>query len=380
MQFSGTFFDKGFAAVEADSLEDLFSKVSTPGYSMDQVRCFCSAGLQPDGRPFWLESRLGIPAMFEAQLGAHIFDEGFRTLFANRNGRSPNSTPDNSPATDDDIPIVSAEVPDEIFTGDKLALCINEVCPFSQEEVKDTKDPLLFIEFDKGNGTTEKICVSLEYFEAYVRSENDEGKEIVGLHLANIQCKGEGEARSFHLSEKVWVGSVLNNSSLLRKSFVDLYSCAVKRRNELLILKETKDLWSRILFWISDFYVFSQDEGAAKRLQTPTGRCHFMTKFYFTKVEAKRLGRRLMPNSVPLRIALDLLIVKRAGENAATEAADSHEVCTAHDIAPLLVTCFGVKNYFTRKKYHNKEEFKRKKQEWIVQGGREGGSDVRFAL
>jgi hypothetical protein len=95
----------------------------------------------------------------------------------------------------------------------------------------------------------------LEYFEAYVRSENDEGKEIVGLHLAKIQCKGEGEARSFHLSDKVWVGPVLKRSSLLRKSF----SCAVKRRNELVILKVTKDLWSRILFWISDFYVFSED-------------------------------------------------------------------------------------------------------------------------
>jgi hypothetical protein len=92
---------------------------------MEQVRCFCSAGLQHDGRPFWLESRLGIPAMFEAQLGAGVFDEGFRTLFADRNGRSPNSTPDNSPVTDDVIefvrviPIVSAGVPDEFFTDDK---------------------------------------------------------------------------------------------------------------------------------------------------------------------------------------------------------------------------------------------------------------------
>jgi hypothetical protein len=130
-----------------------------------------------------------------------------------------------------------------------------QVCPFSQEEASRIKDPL-FIEFDKGNGTAKKLCVCLEYFETYMRIQNDGGKEIVSLHLEKIQCKGKGEARSFHLSNNVWVGTILEMSSLLRKCFLDLYSCAVKWRNELVILKDKKDWGSHILFWISDFYVY----------------------------------------------------------------------------------------------------------------------------
>jgi hypothetical protein len=71
-----------------------------------------------------------------------------------------------------------------------------------------------------------------------------------------------------------------------------------------------------------------------------------------------------MPNSDPLKIALKMLMLKRAEDNDATKDADSHEVCTAHGIAALLTTCFSLKTFFTRKKYHNStEEFKRQKQE-----------------
>ena len=81
----------------------------------------------------------------------------------------------------------------------------------------------------------------------------------------------------------------------------------------------------------------------------------FMSPFYFSKEEAENLGKLLMPNSADLQTTISIMLEGKAGDGAL-------EVCASHDIAPVLLVAFGIKNGF-----HKNEQFKKEKKKWIKQ-------------
>lgn len=226
----------------------------------------------------------------------------------------------------------SPKDPDSV-SGISDAFCISEKCPFLWEDLEHVPEPL-FLKF--GN---EILCVSGEYFKVFVERAMNAGKNIMDLPLGNVECKSN-EKRSFQMSKKVWIESVLE-SKTLRKGFKDIYRCAIRRNTDVVFLKEyDKDLWSRVLFWVSDFYVFGKDKGARERLETPVSDerfCPFMTDFDFSQSEALFiLGKFLMPNGQKLQ---DFI-----GASFVAELAERGSACTSHALAPHLCTGFFSEN------------------------------------
>jgi len=52
----------------------------------------------------------------------------------------------------------------------------------------------------------------------FVETELEETKKPTNLWIQNVQCR-DGNERCFHLSEHVWIGSMLEHSKSLRDIF-----------------------------------------------------------------------------------------------------------------------------------------------------------------
>lgn len=145
----------------------------------------------------------------------------------------------------------------------------------------------------------------------------------------------------------------------------------IDREQQLQFLMEEKELWLRIRIWVSDFLVGFSD--AQERLTIPPeedGITPFMSPFYFSKEEAENLGKLLMPDMSDLQTTISTMLEGKARDGAL-------EVCASHDIAPVLLVAFGIKNGF-----HKNEQFKKGKKKWIKQREKyrkKGSSEVSAA-
>ena len=83
------------------------------------------------------------------------------------------------------------------------------------------------------------------------------------------------------------------------------------------------------------------------------GVCPFMSPFYFTKKEAMALGKLLMPDTKDLLTTIQHLQDQKVSEG-------SFEVCTSHDIAPVLMIAFT-----TKKGFNKQDAFKKEKKKWV---------------
>jgi hypothetical protein len=371
MKFSGSFCGKEFSGIAASSPQELYQNLAgaEPVVPMEELRCWALVdNAATAGGTVWMEILLSLPRFFESV--AEFFHHEVTIVFKKKPCHSPESSPQNSPDKDEsqllavqqslsELGLVevttssSSEPPSGALSprGYDTPNIINEVDPFTLEEIEAIEDPLLLHFHKRLSVKVETLCVGLSGFEQFVQSESAKGKSLINLELKQIRCKS-GQLRNFVVTKQVWVRSILKQSKTLRNSFTNFFSCAILREDQLEEMKQEKDFWKRIKFWISDFLSFEESQ---HRLTLPPadGESHWMSPFYFSAEEAEYVGSIMMPNTITLKETLDSMMEGKASAGAV-------EVCASHDLAPVFITAFGMQHSF-----HKDAAFKKEKKAWI---------------
>ena len=373
-QFTGYLSDKQFHGfTEAASPSDLYPLwKSADDPPLEEMRCWLL--LKTPSSSVWVEVVLDIPSYFDS-LKSH-FEDQISIEFRAKGKSSPNSSPHPSPSkessgvdTEETVqvteslstlgmsdglstPTAGSHVTFKVQSIDFSEL-VNDKDPFTMEHVEEITDPLL-LRFPKQEIThrQDTLCVSLDGFERFVRSEADAGNNLIGLELNRVVCKG-GRELSFVLGKDVWLLSILEHSREIRNSFRDFLKCSIARENQLQGMQNDKEFWQRVLFWVSDFLDFRASQERLTLPPAEDGITPFMSPYYFSKEEAHGLGGLYMPNTASLHANLLLMLEEKAGEGAL-------EVCASHDIAPVLLIGFGIKKGDLKN-----EKFKSDKKKWI---------------
>ena len=111
---------------------------------------------------------------------------------------------------------------------------------------------------------------------------------------------------------------------------------------------ECKDIFDRVLYWISDLLDF---QNASDRLSIPIGddnAPHFMNAFYYDEDEAKYLRQFELPNLQTLTVFLRETLEQKAIDGCT-------ELCTSHDLSPILQSAFKVKWGFNKEQKFKKQ-------------------------
>ena len=115
---------------------------------------------------------------------------------------------------------------------------------------------------------------------------------------------------------------------------------------ELEILHSNKELIERLKIFIYDLLKFSSNDQSAQRLQTMLSRNYFeyyFTPYYFTETEIDYLVNFPTSSGLILKDLLDMFRKSKLEEGV-------NEVCTSHDIAPIMYKTFDIKKGFEKDK------------------------------
>lgn len=369
MKFSGSICGTEFSGITAQSLQDLYLIVADETtVPIEAVRCWTLMDTPIAGVTVWAEIQLLVPGFFEKM--SDLLPDEVTIVFKKKPCNSPESSPQNSPEKDGSqllavqqslsesgLVEVNTSSSDENSSGAlsprgyDASNIINDVDPFTLEDVETIEDPLLLHFHKRLSVEIETICIGLSGLEHFVQSESDAGKNLINLELKGIRCKN-GQQRNFVVSKQVWVRSILKQSKTLRNSFTEFFSCAILREDQLDEMKREKDFWKRIMFWISDFLSFEESQ---HRLTLPPadGESQWMSPFYFSAEEAQYVGSLMMPNTITLQDTLKNMMEGKASAGAV-------EVCASHDLAPVFMTAFA-----TPRAFHKDTSFKKEKKDWI---------------
>ena len=355
--FEGNLFGQHFEPTEAESPAKLYqclvemSACSHP--PMEGVRCW----LFYTDTETWIEFHLTIPTFYDRL--KDLF-EGYgvtKVEFRKAAQSSPNTSPDNSPSKDSNGTGQDVGLRQSFSTISRTSetiidfeSCINDMDPFTLQDVKEIEDPIAVF-FPKRHREGDVLCMSLESLENFVRTETEAGKNIFNLELKRVTCKG-GRQLSFIFNQHVWMALLLQHSRKFRPQFRDYLLSSTLREASLEDMKADNALWEKILFWASDLLDFAS---AQERLTIPweDGVTPFMTPYYFSKDEADTVGKLMMPNTISLQQIMQTMLEEKA-------SAGSLEVCTSHDIFPLLAIAFQLP-----KGFHKQGNFMNRKKAWL---------------
>jgi hypothetical protein len=212
--FAGYLLNKRFGATEAATPCDLYGlwkSASDP--PMEEVRCWVLLKTTMYTSSVWVEVILDLPNYFDNMKG--YLEDKIMIEFQAKGTPLPNTTsPHPSPSKEIDInPEETVQVTESLSTlglasttvstptagsgrpsphgAFDISELVNDKDPFTMEDVAEIKDSL-FLCFPKQQFTAgqDVLCVNLNSFEQFVRSEADAGKNLIGLELNWVMCKG----------------------------------------------------------------------------------------------------------------------------------------------------------------------------------------------
>jgi len=354
VSFSGSAFNKPFKNVEVSGLTALCQELKI---EPNKIRCWVS-----DGDGFWMEVNTKKPSMldklFDRVTRDNLNKKEHQVIFRNRKEHSPNSSPHVTDPLAKDGPVLvrrmsslALDAPNQYRPG----LQINRLCPFTREEIS-SLDPadLIFFEPDlNSSASTSFVAVDRDSLEGYIKMECQTGKNLDQIVIRAVETnkkevvdgKEQWATRDIMLKHTVWM-IITKQSQVLRHMWCDV-SVAQCARVEVLKELQGSDLGNRVRYWIADLMTFS---GAEDRLsEFGEGYPPFMTPFYFNKKEAEFISQ------VPVDSGY---LGDKLTEMVRTKAT-AGEVCTSHDLAPLLQRSLDV-----QKNFHKDAGFKKAKAAW----------------
>ncbi|KAJ3156964.1 hypothetical protein HDU89_002372 [Geranomyces variabilis] len=233
----------------------------------------------------------------------------------------------------------------------------NTINPFTQEEVKDLEQEVTISE---GQVT---IRVKGEYLLGFVKSKLAAGKSMNEIEIA-------ADDVTVKLTTDVWVTCLLrSNQCQYRASrvatrqaqgwylhkfvdapdllalVIDMCSAMNAYADRLKQLHREPDLFSRIKILVNDVLTYGKDPEAQERLESEPGATLYMSSVYFTRDEADRLLSFPGGTGLTLKQTLEVMMASKMSAAQSGQSRD-FQICTSHDIAPVLVDHFGIRKGF----------------------------------
>src|SRR5436305_436511 len=114
------------------------------------------------------------------------------------------------------------------------------------------------------------------------------------------------------------------------------YEIELKKLHE-----ENKSLFYKIQIFINDLLTLGSSENARSRLEeNPTAKL-FFSDVYFSEEEIEYLLDFPTTSGLPVSKLLDVALSNKI---------DSHQLCSSHDLAPLIQQVFNVRKGFQKEK------------------------------
>ncbi|KAJ3047809.1 hypothetical protein HK097_011150 [Rhizophlyctis rosea] len=307
-----TEFGNEIGTVEAGKSEITLSflRISAPGtYDLQEWNCFIRAGDGPHTKYGYLKV-LEEP-MLQFALD-HFNASAYFVTFHESDQPSPNRTPIiSTPHTPRDQSASSTPkskgkrstpVDPDVVASAIAALNVskpsNQIDPFSQEDVTELGSRRIMIK----NGPT-VIAVDGEYLLEFVKS----------LSLFIDMC------------------------SNLKK-----YSDALKDFHK-------SPLWMKVKLYLSDLLRFGSDQDARNRLETDFTAKFYLTNVYFTTDEVNFLLSFPSGSGLTFEQVLEVLMKDKMNQSRAGNSRD-FDLCTSHDLAPVVRDVFGIRKGFEEEK------------------------------
>ncbi|KAI9097174.1 hypothetical protein DFS34DRAFT_649984 [Phlyctochytrium arcticum] len=123
----------------------------------------------------------------------------------------------------------------------------------------------------------------------------------------------------------------------------------LKKYSDALKHLQRSPLWMKIKLYLSDLVRFGSDEAARDRLETDFTARFYLTNAYFTADEAQFVLSFPSDSGLTIEQLLEVLMKNKVDQSKAGNSRDFN-LCTSHDLAPIVRHVFGIRKGFEEEK------------------------------
>ncbi|KAJ3180717.1 hypothetical protein HDU87_001830 [Geranomyces variabilis] len=346
----------------------LFSYLPTT-LDTSELKCWLLAGSGKKSHAGWInvsdEEMLSFVMLTWAVDAEHYF-----FALRPRGQPSPNTTPIFTPASPTPQTLRSGGAAKKRKPEDPSELCSaiaalniaqpqNPIDPFSPEKVGDLEAGVTI-----SDGRT-TLQVEGEYLLGYVKSQVAAGKSLKKIVIS------AGE-KSVKLTTEVWVTCLLRGNKYtpeLLTLFIDMCSAMKTYANMLKSLHQNSGFYNRLKIFVNDLLIFEKDPQAQERLEFEPGATLYMSSVYFTAQEITYLLQFPSGTGLTLQQTLEVTMSDKMTAAQSGRSRD-FQVCTSHDLAPVICDHFVIRKGFQEEKGFTtafkafKKDWKKKDSSW----------------
>ncbi|CAG8447804.1 165_t:CDS:2 [Funneliformis caledonium] len=224
----------------------------------------------------------------------------------------------------------------------------NDIEPFTETPLKELDSTEIMI--------IENIAVSWSLFSDFITSKLGEGVSLFNISLSAE--KRNRELATIKLTRPIWCRYILREHKgadclleLLTSTCENIMSYKIELKK---LHKEDESLFYKIQIFVNDLLTFDSSEDARSRLdENPTAKFLF-SDVYFSVEEIEYLLSFPTSSGLPVSMLLNV---------ALSDKINSYQLCTSHDLAPLIQQVFNVRKDF-QKENGFKNNLKKFEKNW----------------
>ena len=207
------------------------------------------------------------------------------------------------------------------------------------------------------------IRVDIDWLIAFVKTEVKKGIPIARIELDAFD--NAGKRISIVLSTEVWVRCLLRGHARANEILTLIITmCTAMREYDsaLKTLHANIDLWNRVKIFLQDLLTFGSDTEARERLEADPAASYYVSSVYFTSDEIQLLLNFPTYSGLTFQQCVEASMVEKMAATSEGNSRD-YNVCTSHDLAPMVRDAFGIRKSFQEKTTF-KEALKVFKEQW----------------
>jgi hypothetical protein len=222
----------------------------------------------------------------------------------------------------------------------------NNLEPFSQEEIDNMdKSTLIYIPSIQYENII--FGIDSDYIINFVKSELYRGEAFFDISL-NFENNEIGTFETIIFTKQIWTKIFIRdniNSEKLLDFFSMIFEKSISYEKEIKLIHKNIDLSNRLKLFINDLTKFNSNKLSRTRLQDVSAIYpnYYFSTFHFTEDEIEYLINFPTSSGLILKDLLDCFIADKIKEGA-------QEICTSHDIAPIMYKTFGISKNFDKDK------------------------------
>lgn len=259
------------------------------------------------------------------------------TILVRENHNSPNRTPI--------LYFDNKSVSNNSFQSELSIL--NKIEPFTRSLIDKIDDKSSLIEIPSNKYLGGGYLLDSDYLIDFLKSKLYMGEEFfrIGLYFENSKNNSSEE---IIFTNDIWTKYFVRcnvNSEELLIFFSEIFKTAMEYRIEIKKFHENTDLFERVKILIYDLLKFNSNNDSEKRLCSISvnNPGYYFNPSYFTENEIEYLINFPTSSGLILKNLLDIFRKMKFEEGIT-------EVCSSHDIAPILYKVFEIRKGFDKDK------------------------------